>query len=211
MFVFENPAVKALVAKASPEQVFGEVLIRRSGSTFELRHVADRADSSEALRPLAIRELRALAQFTTEGNFRPLKSAPGLTAGWRLAVANSAVLESALQQLYPGALADWFSAQSTPVPITDYRAYAQRQTGMYRITQLLSDDAARLTIRATCRPAACLKRRLWSVAELDPDAPAEKSVIPCLEPCALLLEAARKAARAEQEAQRPATELKPTH
>jgi hypothetical protein len=41
---------------------------------------------------------------------------------------------------------------------------------------------------------------LWTVGGLSPDAPAEKSIIPCLEPCALLLEFARKAARWEQEA-----------
>ena len=36
------------------------------------------------------------------------------------------------------------------------------------------------------------------MAGLAPDAPAEKSLIPCLEPCALLLEFARAAMRNEQ-------------
>jgi hypothetical protein len=44
-----------------------------------------------------------------------------------------------------------------------------------------------------------LKRRLWTVNGLASDAAEEKSLIPCLEPCALLLELARKAMRIEQE------------
>jgi hypothetical protein len=54
-------------------------------------------------------------------------------------------------------------------------------------------------IRATCDARFCLKRRLWSVGDLPPDAEAEKSRIPCLEPCAILLDFARKAMRSEQE------------
>src|SRR6185436_15293428 len=49
-----------------------------------------------------------------------------------------------------------------------------------------------------CHKTFCLKRRLWSVAGLDPDSPSEKTLVPCLEPCAVLLEFARKAMRIEQ-------------
>jgi len=48
-----------------------------------------------------------------------------------------------------------------------------------------------------------MKRRMWMVGELPPDASGEKSVIPCLEPCAILLEFARKALRIEQENEAP--------
>ena len=44
-----------------------------------------------------------------------------------------------------------------------------------------------------------LKQRLWTVAELQGDSVESSSVIPCLEPCAVFLEFARKAARIEQE------------
>jgi hypothetical protein len=69
---------------------------------------------------------------------------------------------------------------------------------MYRITQMLDDAQAREVIRACCNAGCCLKRRLWTVESLAPDAPAEKSEIPCWEPCAILLESARKAVRVEQ-------------
>jgi hypothetical protein len=70
---------------------------------------------------------------------------------------------------------------------------------MYRITTLLNDDIAARMIAACCHPDSCLKRRLWTVEGLTPDQAEEKSMIPCLQPCAILLEFARKVTRWEQE------------
>jgi hypothetical protein len=140
-----------------------------------------------------------LAQFTAAGAFRPLKSAPNLQSGWRLVVKDDVELGSALDQLYPGAAADWFAAQSSDPPVAHYREFTARQTGMYRITTLLTDAQAAGAARACCHPSFCLKRRIWTVNGLTPDDDAGKSLIPCLEPCALLLEFARKVMRIEQE------------
>jgi hypothetical protein len=70
---------------------------------------------------------------------------------------------------------------------------------MYRATQLLDDAQAARVAAACCHRDFCLKRRLWTVGALPADAAADKSLIPCLEPCAVLLEFARKALRLEQE------------
>jgi hypothetical protein len=43
-----------------------------------------------------------------------------------------------------------------------------------------------------------LKQRLWTVEGLPSDGSAAKSLIPCLEPCAILLEFARTVVRLEQ-------------
>jgi hypothetical protein len=80
---------------------------------------------------------------------------------------------------------------------------------MYRITTTLTDAVAGAAIRACCHADFCLKRRMWSVEGLEPDEPAQKSVIPCLEPCPLMLEFARKVARLEQSAEPPSTETVP--
>jgi hypothetical protein len=98
--------------------------------------------------------------------------------------------------LYPGAVADWFATQAAQPPVTSYREFTSRQTGMYRITTHLDDAAVAAVIHACCHKDFCLKRRLWTVEGAAPDAADAKSLIPCLEPCAILLEAARKAARA---------------
>jgi hypothetical protein len=195
----KNPALSAFVAAFETELVFGQVWIRWAERGFELRHVADRASDPAALRLLGDNDIRPLAQFTAGGAFRPLRSAPNLQRGWRATPRDDETLGAALNQLYPGAVADWFAAQAPMPPVTSYREFTGRQTGMYRITTMLDDAMAGAVIRACCHKDFCLKRRLWIVDGLAPDAPTAKSALPCLEPCAILLEFARKMARVGQE------------
>lgn len=204
MTAVANPAFEKFIAQIGDELIFAQVFIHRVGRGYELRHEADCAHPAEQLRLVPVAELRALAQFTATAAFRPLKSAPNLQTGWRASPASNAELEAALNHLYPGALADWFAAQQRPVPVTHFREFTERQTGMYRITAMLDDLQAAQVARACCRRRFCLKRRLWTVAGLELDAAEEKSIIPCLEPCALLLEFARKAMRLEQDGKAPA-------
>jgi hypothetical protein len=196
-----NPALTSFLAAFETETVLGQVVIRRAGKGFELRHVADR--HVDAVDVTTVGGLRALAQFTASGAFRPLKAAPNLRRGWRASAADEDALELALNHLYPGAVADWFAARVNPPPVTSYRNFTARQTGMYRITTMLNDSVAGAAIRACCHADFCLKRRLWTVEGLAPDAAEQKSVIPCLEPCAIMLEFARKVARLEQEEKGP--------
>jgi hypothetical protein len=205
-----NPALAALSAALAPELELAQVRVRRVAEGFELRHVSDRAAEPESLPPVDLPELRALASHTAAGEFRPIKAAPNLRAGWLCRVASTAELELALNQLYPGALADWFAAQQPVPPVTHYRAFTARQTGMYRITTMLADAPAAQVIRACCDERFCLKRRLWSVDGLAVDAPEAKSLIPCLEPCAVMMEFARKAVRIEQEEAKPTLTLAPS-
>jgi hypothetical protein len=198
-----NAALAGFVATLSEEIVFAQVLVRRAGRGFALRHAADRAATDAALRAVPLDELRALAQCDAGGEFRPLKASPDLVTGWRATAGDERELGVALEQLYPGALVDWFAASGSKPPVTDYREFTARQTGMYRVTALLDDVQAARVVRACCDARLCLKRRLWSLEGLAADAAEGKSVIPCLEPCAVLLELARKSARIEQEEKAP--------
>jgi hypothetical protein len=193
-----NPDIAALAAAVKTELLFGQVLIRRAGAGFELRHMADHQSEPGGLRLLPDGGFRPLAQFNSNGGFRPLKSAPDLPAGWRITAPDERALGTALSHLYPGAVADWFAAQSAPPPVTSWRQFTARQTGMYRITTRLDGAAAGAMMRACCHKYFCLKRRLWTVAGEKCDDPSEKSLMPCLEPCAILLEFARTIARLEQ-------------
>lgn len=195
----ENPALTAFLAQLGDELPFAQVLIRRIPPGFELRHHADQAIAASQLRRVELAELHSLATYTSQGAYRPLKSAPDLASGWCAAPRDESELLLALNQLYPGAIADWHAAQSPAPPVTSFRDFTARQTGMYRITHNLSDSQAATVVQACCAPSFCLKQRLWPVADLPPDNPSQKSVIPCLEPCALLLEFARKSMRLEQE------------
>jgi hypothetical protein len=198
MTKIESPALAAFVAALPARLEFAQVLISRRGEAFELRHLADAAFDDSVLELVEIQSLRELANHTQAGAFRPLKSAPNLRSGWRTLAHSSAELETALSHLYPGALADWHAARQISVPVTHYRDYVNRQTGMYRITQMLDDAQVRAVALAACHRDSCLKQRLWGGPELEVDSPTAKSVIPCLEPCAMLLEFARKSMRLEQ-------------
>ncbi|HKS38444.1 MAG TPA: DR2241 family protein [Verrucomicrobiae bacterium] len=194
-----NPAVEAFLAQIGNALVIGQVSISRAGTHYELRHVADCHSSTEKLRRVQPDQLRGLAQFTSGGVFRPLKSAPDLQTGWRSTAGSAEELGLALNQLYPGALADWYAVQAPSPHVTHFREFASRQTGMYRVTTRLTDAQAARVARSCCHESLCLKRRLWTIGGLAPDRLDEKSLIPCLEPCAMLLELARKAMRMEQE------------
>ena len=86
------------------------------------------------------------------------------------------------------------------MPVQHYREFTARQTGMYRVTQQLSDLEAAAVIRAGCHAQFCLRKRFWTVDGLNPDGVQDgKSRIPCLEPCPLILELARRGRRLEQE------------
>lgn len=199
MTVHASPALETFLLQVGSGLVLGQVLLRPSPAGFELRHETDRDRAPGALRSVPLAELRTIAQSTDEKSFRPLKSAPNLRAGWIHLAAEPAALEAALNILYPGAVADWFAVRTNTAAPTDYREFTGRQTGMYRLTALLADAQAAAMIRACCDRRFCLKQRLWTVAGLPPDRAGEKSLIPCLEPCALLMEFARKAARFEQD------------
>ncbi len=176
-----------------------QVQIRRLGVGFELRHVADAEADPPVVTLEELEELRALAQVTADGQFRPLRAAPTLRSGWRFVARNENELWEGLDRIYPGAVADWFAARQPVVPVTHYREFTARQSGMYRVTTLLSDADVAWVAGACCHPRLCLKQRLWTVEGLAPDGLETKSSIPCLEPCAVLMELARKAVRLAQD------------
>ena len=205
-----NPALAAFQEFISDQLAWGQVLITRHGSAFELRHWSDRSASAESLRLVQVPALRQLAAVNPAGEFRPLKSQPDLAAGWCAWCQDAGEVGRALNHLYPGSVADWFAVRTAPAPpVTHFRDYTRRQTGMYRITQMLTDLQASFVIRAGCHVRNCVKRRFWTVEGLEPDSAESKSLIPCLEPCAVLLEFSRKSMRVEQE-QSVAVQLQPS-
>ena len=191
-----NPALEWFARQITRELVMAQIRIRRNGTGFEITHINE---TNPLPKDLSLPEVRALAQFTESGTYRPLKSSPDLRFGWRLLLQDAAALGQAVNQIYPGAIADCFAAQRDPPPVTHYRSFTARQTGMYRITAMLDDTQAARVIRACCHPGFCLKARRWTVEGLPADTGEGKSVIPCLEPCAVLLEFARKGIRMEQQ------------
>lgn len=198
-----SPAITAWMSRPGDSFRIAEIVMDRSGTGYLLRHAVDAGAPFDSLVELAPDALREWAQRTDGGVFRPNKFAPGLRRGWWTRADEAAALKTALDGLYPGAIADWFSVETGTAIITSFRDFTSRQTGMYRNSGQHSDARASELIRSGCAPRCCLRRRMWSVDGLNPDGAGEKSEIPCLEPCALLLEFSRRTHRQDQDPQTP--------
>jgi DR2241 stabilising domain/4Fe-4S iron-sulfur cluster binding domain len=191
------PPLELFMATLGAGRVWGEVCVTVVNGGFDLRHQGDRDVADPGLRAVTVPELRTLAQFKSDGTFRPLKSAPTLVSGWRCLASTPGDLASAINHLYPGSLADWWTTQTQSAAPTGYRDVAARQTGKGRILQDLKGPALAAVVSVTCAPSACLKHRLWHALDVATDRGAGKSAIPCLEPCPLFLSFARTSARIE--------------
>jgi len=142
----------------------GEIRVN-PGIELHHRSDAERADLEIFESPEAARRL---ALYDEAGKYRPLKTAPNLRRGWRMRLASTDDLRLALDYFYPAALGTWLAflrEELEPVPL---RATLARQTGMYRVTQLLSDEQAEELLAATVSPEATLAVALW---EIEPGKP----------------------------------------
>ncbi len=169
----------------------GQIVIERRADGFTLRHVEDL--NADGLRKFThATDARALANSDCAGAFRPLKTTRDLIRGWRMDLPNAAALRTALDYFYPamtGVWLSWAQKELDPVPL---RATLGRQTGMYRVTQKLTDEQARELVDSFC--AQCLKCRLWDDQRPLP-APDEMPLL-CHEACNLLVAEARKVVKA---------------
>lgn len=185
---------------------FGQISIRAHPDVWVLSHADDM--EGEGARYDSWRDARMLANFDDAGNYRPLKTAPNLRHGWELWLHEIEEMLRALDYFYPGMLGVWLAEADGELAPVHLRETLGRQTGMYRVTQNLTDGQAQALISRTCCASACLKTILWRVdagvpvASLPPEkfTPArEGSAMPllCHEACNLLVAAARKAVKGE--------------
>jgi len=202
---FRSPALQWFVQQIGDELLVAQVLVRRKDGGFELRHIADgEVSSSDKLTLQPPEGAHGIAQIAEDGSFRPLKSSPNLRRGWLILAKSDRELETALNGFYPGFIPDLFAVRTSTPRVTHYREFTNRQTGMYRITTFLTDAEAFALAGKCCSAGNCLRQRLWTVEELPLDQFEGKSLIPCLEPCAILLEYARKVVRTSQRENVPA-------
>lgn len=157
----------------------GQVSIIATEGGFELCHLADRG-LSDLLAITGAEAAREIANFDDAGGFRPLKTTPNLRRGWKLRVASLRELRQTLDYLYPAMLGVWAShtrGELAPIPL---RATLGRQSGMYRVTQKLTDEQAQTLIGSFCQSqTGCLKHLLWQIT---PDLPIDTLPVEKLQP-----------------------------
>jgi sirohydrochlorin cobaltochelatase len=189
----------------------GQIAIEcRDDGTFSLSHREDSA--REALTVYrGADDAVELARFDDAGRYRPLKTAPTLRHGWKLALENVSALRTALDLFYPGRLAALFVFEKGQLVATPFRETLQRQSGMYRVAAQIEEEQADELIGDFCRSdGGCLRTILWG-RDRDGTTPSSKlppekfnskhdqtgsgaPVIPllCQEACNLLVAEARR-------------------
>ncbi len=173
----------------------GQIVIAHVRDGWELRHAEDAGRTGLTLHATA-EAARHLANLDAAGNFRPLKTAPTLVRGWRLVLPDAAAVRRALDYFYPAMTGVWLSHTRGELAPVVLRETLGRQTGMYRVTQMLTDGEARALIDSFC--AGCLKQRLWEIAGPNPARPLfPKNSLPllCHEACNLLVAKARESVK----------------
>ncbi len=186
----------------------GQITITAQLDVWVLRHSDDMGMEGLGGGPDSPEDARMLANFDDEGNYRPLKTAPNLPHGWSLWLEGNKELLRALNYFYPAMIGAWLAHQRGELVPVHLRETLARQTGMYRVTQKLSDEQAQAVICRVCRSdGGCLKTILWRVDAGQPvrSLPAGKFIIPkgaglpllCHEACNLLVAEARKVVKAE--------------
>lgn len=189
---------------ASGAWTIGEIVVN---SDYSLRHRDDRdIDQAKLATMTRAEDAREIAKYDADGAYRPLKSAPNLKPGWQLKLESAAAVRTALDYFYPAAIGMYLSAlrgKITPVPL---RETLGRQTGMYRITQLIRDDQAESLILKACNSdSGCLRQLLWDLAPGTPQPltqaqapqwPSTDIPLLCVEACNLLVAACRPLGKA---------------
>ena len=187
----------------------GQLSIAPANDRWELRHTDD-AGREELAHFSQYEDARTLANLDDAGAFRALKTAPTLRHGWRLVLPDAHSVRLALDYFYPAMLAVWLAHGRGEVVPVEFRDTLGRQTGMYRITQKLTDEQAQRLVAKQCRSnGGCLKTILWriragvSVPLLPPEkfrtdaVPADALPLLCQEACNILVAAARKMVKDE--------------
>jgi sirohydrochlorin cobaltochelatase len=156
------PLEKALAAVLSDRNRFGQIFIQRTSSGgFVLCHRDD-----ENVRDLEILrkpdDSLGIARYDDAGKFRPLKTAPNLRHGWRLELVDLGELRRALDHFYPGRLAMLAAWTENRLSTTPLRETLDRQSGMYRVAAIISDEQIDDVVGNFCKSdGGCLRTILW--------------------------------------------------
>ena len=142
----------------------GQILAwAHDGGGYELRHEEDAERAAGELSAHTDPEdAGELALYDDAGAYRPLKTAPNLRHGWRLAVPDEEGLRLALELFYPARMGAWRAFEAGRLAATPLRETLGRQTGMYRVTAKINDEQADALVGRFCRSdGGCLRTILW--------------------------------------------------
>jgi 4Fe-4S iron-sulfur cluster binding domain/DR2241 stabilising domain len=143
----------------------GELVIRQAEpASYLIRHWQDNQQERKLMVKTEAIAALDIVRYDEQGNYRPLKGAPNLRAGWELRLDSIAEVRQAIDYFYPSAFATWLAYNRSEVTAVDLRQTLTRQTGMYRVTQKLSGSQAEELAGRFCQSrSGCLRTILWAI------------------------------------------------
>ena len=178
---------------------FGELYLTRDTSgVFAARHRDDR-ESEDGLEMVeSCHNLRELAKFDSDGEYRPLKTAPTLRSGWITKSDDAAEFLARLDAIYPAVFATWIAYDKGELDPVSLRDTLDRQTGMYKFAGSITDQMANEIMRSTCGKG-CVRLIAWPIDNSCPVSrlKAAKKTLPviCTEACTFAVSEARRLAK----------------
>jgi sirohydrochlorin cobaltochelatase len=125
--------------------------------------------------PSTLNSLPDLRKTVRENPFRPLATSTDLPDGWRYAVDAPDDITAIVETVYPGAVADWAANLRDVFQPETLQTTIQRQTGMFRKIQNLTEATIEQNIEDVC--GKCVRHPTWFYARTT------KGEIPCKSPC----------------------------
>jgi len=178
-------------AASGAPRVFLQTSVWSSESgKFEIRHERDQTAAAEALRSFyEPDEILAIASMTAEGTYRPLKTAPDLTGGWRFANLTEDQVWEVYARLYPAAPVHCYLQSQGRLPVVSFREASKRQTGIYSAVGTLRQVEVGALVEGCCSEERCLRNNTWwtrgEVGQIAPPGLAVFGGVPCPAPCSV--------------------------
>ena len=184
---------------------FGEILLGRCAESgaYQARHYRNKDASIEELEELkTVAEVREMARFCGEGNYRPLKTAPTLRDGWLIREDDGGFFHEKLDAVYPASFATTVRYLAGEVDPTPLRTTLGRQSGRNRDAKNVTDHEANRIMRETCA-VGCLRVIAWPIDESCPVSRLTQhgNRIPliCAEACTFVVSAAQEIGQENEE------------
>ncbi len=196
-----QPPISSLQSPAStlqPPASLGELRL-------EPKRICGPGDPLRELPPDA-EAIRRYVRSDAAGRYRPLSGSRGLPPGWFVPLGGGLTADDVIEAVYPLALVHRQQAADGTLRIVPLDAVLDRQSGRYESARRLSDRGRRIAREVLCR--GCVRTPAWPLSSTEPPAPCAvrpgPGVIPCPEPCSVLVALAREAAAWEQDPPAPA-------
>lgn len=178
----------------SKKLLWGELVISGTGrNAFEIRHADTESAAAASLRKYDVKDTWKIAKLNSHGEYRALKCRPDLQSGWIVRQVSASELIQTVDHFYPATIDNWYRIQNGQLTLTQFHQLANRQSGVYRKIREITQDELQILVERCCQEKACLKSNLWFKPERDKTTGADGLL--CSEPCAVLMEEARKMAR----------------